>query len=89
MAHKRRISVPGKNLVDKIQQLILRRDVRRICLLQEERSLLEIPVQAGDPASPAAALTIPVLAALRAFSTLVNDCTVEVESDEEISEKEL
>lgn len=89
MAHKRKFTIPGKNLVEKIEQLILRKDVRRICLLEEESSLLEIPVQVGDPASPAAALKVPVLAALKAFSTLVNDCTIEVESDKEITEKEL
>jgi len=37
-----------------------------------------------DPASPANALAAPVLAAIRAFGSLVNECTVEVEKVEEL-----
>lgn len=79
MAQKQRLTVPGKSLVEKVQELVRDKNVRRVCLRDEEKSLLEIPANVGDPAAPAAALKAPVLAAIRAFSTLVNECTIEVE----------
>jgi hypothetical protein len=79
---KTRMKVSGKNLVEKIKQLVSRGDVRRVCLLDEEGSLMELPLETGDPASPATILKAPVLAAINAFSTFVNECTVEVEQVE-------
>ncbi len=87
MANRKRFRVSGKNLAEKIEELFRRRDVRRICLMDEERSLLEVPVNVGDPVAPAAVLKAPVLAAIKAFSTLVNECTVEVELDEAEGER--
>lgn len=80
---RERVTVKGKNLVDTVRELMQRRDTRRICLISEEKRLLEVPVNVGDPAAPASVLAGPVLAALKAFSTLVNDCTVEVEKIDE------
>ena len=86
---KKRSRVPGSRLVEHIQQLISRGDVRRVCLLDEERSILEIPVVLGDPASPAAVLEGPILAAINAFAALVDECTVEVEdTSDQLSKKE-
>ena len=79
MPEKSRVKVSGKELVDKVRQLISHGDVRRVCLLDEEGSLMEIPIDTGDPASPATMLKAPVLAAIKAFSTFVNECTIEVE----------
>jgi hypothetical protein len=79
MPEKKRIKVSGKELVEKIKQLVSRGDVRRVCLQDEEGSLMELPLETGDPASPATMLKAPVLAAINAFSTLVNECTIEVE----------
>ncbi len=74
---KSRIKVPGKNLAQKVQELFRQGDVRRVCLMEEGNSLMEIPI--SDPAAPASAIKAPVLAALQAFGTLVNECTLEVE----------
>lgn len=79
MPKKDRLTVAGKDLMETVKQLVLRGDSRRICLIHEERHLLEIPLVVGDPASPASVLAAPVLAALNAFGTLVTDCTIEVE----------
>ncbi len=79
MPEKERIKVPGNRLVETVKQLVARRDTRRVCLINEEKRLLEIPVRVADPLSPTAALEAPVLAAIKAFATLVNECTVEVE----------
>ena len=78
MASKERTVVPGNRLVDHIQQLFRRGDVRKVCLLNEEKHLLDIPLTVKDPASPANMLEAPVLAAIRAVGSLLNECTVEV-----------
>ncbi len=75
-----RFTVPGKELVEKVKQLVSRRDVRRVCLIDEENNVLEVPVTFGDTAAPASVIGAPILAAIGAFATLVNRCTVEVET---------
>lgn len=72
-------TVAGRDLVETVKRLILSGDSRRVCLIHEEKRLLEIPVIVGDPASPATVLAAPVLAALNAFASLVTECTIEVE----------
>jgi hypothetical protein len=79
MAKTERIVVKGNRLAETIRQLVSRGDARKVCLLNEEKHLLDIPLSIQDPASPANALAAPVLAAIRAFGSLVNECTVEVE----------
>lgn len=79
MATKERMVIPGHRLAEAIQQLVSRGDSRRVCLLNEEKHLLDIPLTTQDPASPANALEAPVLAAIRAIGSLLNECTVEIE----------
>lgn len=64
-----------------------RGDARRVCLVNEEKHLLDIPLSIEDPASPANAIAAPVLAAIRAFGSLVNECIVEVEKVEKPKKK--
>ena len=80
-----RSRVKGHSLINHIQKLVASGDVTRICIMDEQKAFLEIPVSAGDPASPASALKAPVLAAIRAFGTLTNECVVEVETKEKAS----
>ncbi len=79
MAKKERLVVPGNRLAETIQQLVRRGDSRKVCILNEEKHLLDIPLTVKDPAAPANALEAPVLAAIRAVGSLLNECTVEVE----------
>ena len=79
MAEKERMVVPGNRLVEAIKQLVSRGDSRRVCILNEEKHLLDIPLTTQDPASPANVLEAPVLAAIRALGSLLNECTIEVE----------
>ena len=65
---KKTTKVQGHSLLDHIQKLVAGGDVRRICIMDEQRSLLEIPVSVGDPAAPASVLKAPVLAAIKAFA---------------------
>ena len=82
MAKKERLVVKGNRLADTISELASQEDSRRVCIINEEKHLLDIPLSVSDPASPASALAAPVLAAIRAFGSLVNECTVEVEKEE-------
>ncbi len=79
MSSKNRFTVAGKELVEKVKKLISQEDIRRVCLIHEEKRLLEIPLTIGDATAPASVLAAPVLAALAAFATLVTECTIEVE----------
>jgi hypothetical protein len=79
MAKKERMVVKGNRLAEVISELVSRGDSRRVCILNEEKHLLDIPLTTKDPASPANALEAPVLAAIRALGSLLNECTVEVE----------
>jgi hypothetical protein len=83
MTNKKRIIVPGNRLVHTIQELITHKNVRRVCLIDEEKSILEIPFTLGDPGAPAAILKAPILAAIKAYGTLAGECTIEVESIED------
>jgi hypothetical protein len=65
--------------VEAIKQVVSRGDSRRVCILNEEKHLLDIPLTTQDPASPANVLEAPVLAAIRAIGSLLNECTIEVE----------
>ncbi len=79
---KHRFTVSGNRLLRAIEELVAHGDVRRICLMDEQRSVLEVPLDVGDPAAPATMLRAPVVAAIRAFATLVDECSVEVETTE-------
>jgi len=87
MPRKEKIRVPGKNLIEIVKELVSRGDSRRLCLLNEEKRLLEVPLAIGDPAAPAAVLEAPVLAAIAAFGALVNECTIEVEKTPDTGKK--
>jgi hypothetical protein len=82
MANKERKVVPGNRLVEAVREIVSRGDARKVCLVNEEKHLLDIPITTGDPGSVANVLEAPVLAAIRAFGTLVNECTIEVEKAE-------
>jgi hypothetical protein len=82
MAKKERTVVKGNKLAEAVRELVSRGDARQVCLINEEKHLLDIPISTEDPASPANAIAAPVLAAIRAFGSLVNECTVEVEKIE-------
>ena len=75
-------TVSGSQLVEKVKQLIHEGNIRKVRLLHEERTLLEIPLTIGAPAAAVGIIVAPVLAALGAFAALVTECTIEVEKIE-------
>jgi hypothetical protein len=86
MAKKERVVVKGNRLVEAIRELTSRGDARKVCILNEEKHLLDIPLTTKDPFSPANAIEAPILAAIRAIGSLLNECTVEVERVEKKDE---
>ncbi len=82
MTTKEKFTVSGSQLVDKVKQLIHEGNVRKVRLLHEGRTVIEIPLTIGAPAAVIAILAVPVLAALGAFAALVTECTIEVEKIE-------
>ncbi|MFA5315949.1 MAG: DUF4342 domain-containing protein [Dehalococcoidales bacterium] len=74
-----KFTLSGSQLVDKIKQLIREGNIKRVRVLHEGRTVLEIPLSIGAPAAAITILAVPVLAALGAFAVLVTECTIEVE----------
>jgi len=87
MAASEKFSVSGKDMVEKVKQLIREGNVRRVRVLHEGRTLLEIPLSIGAPVAAIGILAVPVLAALGAFAALVTECTIEVEKVEKPPEQ--
>ena len=79
MSVTERFTVAGNQLLERIKQLIHEGNIRRVRVIHEGRTVLEIPLTIGAPAAAATILVVPVLAALGAFAALVTQCTIEVE----------
>ncbi len=83
MASTEKFTVSGSQLVEKVKQLIHEGNIRRVRVLREGRTVLEIPLSVGAPAAALGIMMAPVLAALGAFAALVTECTIEVEKIED------
>jgi hypothetical protein len=77
-----KFTVSGSQVVDKVKQLIREGNIRRVRLLHEGRTVIELPLTIGAPAAALGIVVAPVLAALGAFAALVTECTIEVEKIE-------
>ncbi len=82
MAESEKFTVSGGQLVEKIKQLIREGNIRKVRLLHEGKTIIEIPLSIGAPVVAAGILATPLLAALGAFAALVTECTIEVEKIE-------
>ncbi len=87
MTTTEKFTISGSQLVDKVKQLINEGNIRRVRVLHEGRTVLEIPLTIGAPAAAIGIMVAPVLAALGAFAALVTECTIEVEKIEKPPEK--
>ena len=77
-----KFTVSGSQIVEKVKQLIHEGNIRRVRLLHEDRTVIEIPLSIGAPAAALGILAAPVLAAIGAFAALVTECTIEIEKVE-------
>jgi len=82
MTTKEKFTVSGSQLVDKVKQLIHEGNIRKVRIIHKGKTVFEIPLTIGAPATVAVILAAPVLAALGAFAALVTECTIEVEKIE-------
>ncbi|MDP2918845.1 MAG: DUF4342 domain-containing protein [Dehalococcoidia bacterium] len=72
-------TIKGGQLVEKVKQLIHEGNIRKVRIIHEGKTVLEIPLSIGAPAAALTIMIAPVLAALGAFAALVTECTIEVE----------
>ena len=77
-----KFTIKGSELVEKIKELVKEGNARRVRVLHNERTVLEVPLSVGAPAAAIGIVVAPVLAALGAFAALVTECTIEVEKIE-------
>jgi hypothetical protein len=82
MTTKEKFTIDGDKVVAKVKQLIHEGNIRRVRVIHEGRTVLEIPLSVGAPAAAIGIMVAPVLAALGAFAALVTECTIEVEKIE-------
>jgi hypothetical protein len=82
-----KFTIDGDKVVEKVKQLIHEGNIRRVRIIHEKRTVLEIPLSLGAPAAAVTILVSPLLAALGAFAALVTECTIEVEKIEEEEKK--
>ena len=82
MAETEKFTVSGSQVLDRVKQLIREGNVKRVRLLHEGRTIIEIPLSVGAPVVAVGILAAPVLAAIGAFAALVTECTIEVEKVE-------
>ena len=88
MPMKERFTVAGKDLVEKVKELVHEGSIRRVRLIHEDRPLIDIPLTIGAPAAAVTVLAAPLLAAIGAIAALVTKCTIEIEKLEEPEDKQ-
>jgi hypothetical protein len=79
MVESEKYTVPGSQVLDKVKELIHQGNIRRVRLLHEGKTIIEIPLSVGAPVAAVGILAMPLLAAIGAFAALVTECTIEVE----------
>jgi len=80
---KKTYKVTGDKLLEKMKQIIHEGNVRRVRLVHDGKTLMEIPLTVGAPAAAVGILAAPVLAAIGAVAALVSETTIEVEKVDE------
>jgi DNA-binding Lrp family transcriptional regulator len=83
MGETQRFNVKSNEVLDRVKQLIHEGNVRRVRLLHDEKTIIEIPLTVGAPVAVVGILAAPLLAAIGAFAALVTECTIEVEKVED------
>jgi len=82
MAETKKFTVSGSQVLEKVKQLIHEGNIRRVRLLHEGKTIIEIPLSVGAPAVVAGILWAPAMAAIGAAAALLTECTIEVEKVE-------
>ena len=77
------IKIEGAELVKKVKELIQAGNVRRIIIKQDDRTLLEVPLNIGVASVAALTFFAPALVAIGAIAGIVTKCTLIVERIED------
>jgi hypothetical protein len=83
MPTREQFKLTGSQVVEKVRQLIHEGNVRRVRLIHDGRTLIEVPLSIGAPVAVLGILYLPILAALGAATALLTECTLEVEKMED------
>ena len=83
MGETQRFNVKSNEILDRVKQVIHEGNIRRVRLLHDEKTIIEIPLSVGAPVAVVGILAAPLLAAIGAFAALVTECTIEVEKIDE------
>jgi hypothetical protein len=76
------IKVQAEDLFEAINKLIREGTVRRITLVRNDRTLLDIPLAVGMGAGVVLAMYLPVISALAGIGVLLSGATLRVEREE-------
>jgi hypothetical protein len=76
------IKVQAEDLFETINKLIREGTVRRVTIVREGRTLLDIPLTLGMAAGVVMAMYMPVISALAGLGVLLSGATLRVERDE-------
>jgi hypothetical protein len=79
MAQTEKFTIKSEDVVKKIKELIHEGNIRRVRLIHEGRTVIEIPLSVGAPVVAVGIMAAPLLAAVGAFAALITECTIEVE----------
>jgi len=87
MSADEKFTVSGSQVVEKVKQLIHEGNIRKVRIIHEGRTILEIPLSIGAPAAAISILAAPLLATVGAFAALATECTIEIEKAEKPPEQ--
>jgi hypothetical protein len=78
-----KFTISGDQVVEKVKQLIHEGNIRRVRLIHEGKTIIELPLSIGAPVAVIGIMFAPILAAIGAAAALLTECTLEVEKMEE------
>jgi hypothetical protein len=83
MAQTEKFTIDGSQVMQKVKQLIHEGNIRRVRLIHEGRTIIDIPLSVGGPVAVVGIIAAPALAAIGAAAALLTECTLEVEKVED------
>ena len=78
-----KFTISSDQVVEKVKQLIHEGNIRRVRLIHNGKTIIEVPLSVGAPVAAIGIVWMPVLAAIGAAAALLTECTLEVEKMEE------
>jgi hypothetical protein len=79
MAQTEKYTIDGSQVLEKIKQLLREGNIRRVRLIHEGKTIIDVPLSIGASAAVVGIIAAPALAAIGAAAALLTECTLEVE----------